>query len=180
MPTDGDPVTDTETPVDPPTHRRGAVAELPDGRLRLEFRRSWSDGPDAVWAALTEPELLARWFGTYEGERTPGGRGTLTMTQEAEPGGQAVRLAECDPPRHLVIEWPEQGWRVELAVVVESGRATLHFAQAFAAGTDVTDYALGWHWYLDKLDAVMGGHPDPGDWDTFLAATGPAYGRAAD
>jgi uncharacterized protein YndB with AHSA1/START domain len=173
-------VTDLQSPADPPIGRRGVVTELPDGRLRLEFRRSWSDGPDDVWAALTEPDRLARWFGTYEGERSPGGRGTLTMTHEAEPVGEPVHIVECDPPRRLVVEWAEQqGWRVELALAVESGRTTLHFVQVFAAGTDVADFALGWHWYLDKLDAVTGGRPDPGPWDAFLAAAGPGYGRAA-
>ena len=165
-------------PQDVPTGRRGVVTEEPDGRLRLEFRRSWPDGPDAVWAALTEPERLPRWFGTYQGERSPGGRGTLTMTHEAEPVGEQVRIAECDPPRRLVVEWTAQeGWRVELALTVESGRTTLHFVQHFAAGTDVADFALGWHWYLDKLDAEVGGRPAPPDWDTFLADAGREYGR---
>ncbi len=171
--------TPTETPTDPPTGRRGVVTELPDGRLRLEFRRSWPDGPDDVWAALTEPDRLARWFGTYEGERAPGARGTLTMTHEAEPVGEPVVIAECDPPRRLVVEWTEQqDWRVELALVVESGRTTLHFVQVFAAGTDVTDFAMGWHWYLDRFDAEAGGPAAPGDWDTFLARHGAGYGRA--
>ncbi len=171
-------MTEQQTPADPPISRRGVVTELPDGRLRLEFRRSWPDGPDEIWAALTEPDRLGRWFGTYEGDRAPGARGTLTMTHEAEPVGEAVRIAECDPPRRLVVEWAEQqDWRIELALAVESGRTTLHFVQVFAAGTDVTDFALGWHWYLDKLDAEAGGRPGPGDWDTFLAATGPDYGR---
>ena len=171
-------MTEQQTPADPPTGRRGVVTELPDGRLRLEFRRSWADGPDEVWAALTEPDRLARWFGTYEGDREPGALGTLTMTHEAEPVGEDVRIAECDPPRRLVVEWVGQAdWRVELVLVVESGRTTLHFVQVFTAGTDVTDFALGWHWYLDKLDAEAGGRPAPGDWETFLAATGPDYGR---
>ena len=173
-------MTDQQTPAAAPTDRRGAVSTLPDGRQRLEFRRSWPDGPDEVWAALTEADRLPRWIGTYEGKRSPGARGTLTMTHEAEPAGEAVRIAECDPPRRLVVEWAEQqDWRVELALVVESGRTTLHFVQVFAAGTDVTDFALGWHWYLDKFDAVVGGRPDPGNWDAFLAATGSEYGRAA-
>ncbi|MGR7024323.1 SRPBCC domain-containing protein [Geodermatophilus sp. URMC 62] len=172
-------MTDRTTPADPPTHRSGVVTELPDGRRRLEFRRSWPDGPDDVWAALTEPDRLARWFGTYEGERTPGGRGTLTMTHEAEPAGEEVRIAECDPPRRLVVEWVDQAdWRVELVLTVESGRTTLHVVQVFAAGTDVVDVALGWHWYLDMFDAEVGGRPAPADWDSFLAATGPDYGRA--
>ncbi len=171
-------MTDLQTPADPPTSRRGVVTDLPDGRRRLEFRRSWPDGPDEVWAALTEPERLARWFGTYEGERAPGAQGTLTMTHEDQPVGEAVRIAECDPPRRLVLEWAETtDWRVEVALAVESGRTTLHFVQVFAAGTDVTDFALGWHWYLDKFDTEVSGRPAPGDWDSFLAGHGPDYGR---
>ncbi|SDC19842.1 Uncharacterized conserved protein YndB, AHSA1/START domain [Geodermatophilus telluris] len=166
-------------PRDVPTDRRGVVTEEPDGRLRLEFRRAWGQGPDEVWAALTEPGRLARWIGSYDGERAPGGSGTFTMTHEAEPAAEALRIVECDPPRRLVVEWPDQeGWRVEVAVTVESGRSTLHLVQRFAAGTDVTDVALGWHWYLDKLDAEVGGRPAPAGWDAFLAETGPAYGRA--
>ncbi len=174
-----DRTTPADAPASAPTDRRGVVVELPDGRRRLEFRRSWPDGPDDVWAALTEPDRLVRWFGTFDGERAPGGRGTLTMTHEAEPVGEAVRIAECDPPRRLVVEWIDQAdWRVELALAVVSGRTTLHFVQVFAAGTDVVDFALGWHWYLDKFDAEVGGRPVPADWDAFLAATGPDYGRA--
>ncbi len=161
--------------------RRGVVTTEDDGRQRLEFRRSWPDGPDEVWAALTGPDRLPRWIGTYEGERAPGGRGSFTMTHESEPASEEVTIVECDPPRRLVVEWVQagaEGWRVELDLTVESGRTTLHFVQVFPAGTDVADFALGWHWYLDKLDAEVGGRPVPPDWDAFLAATGPDYGRA--
>ena len=33
----------------------------------------------------------------------------------------------------------------------------------------------GWHWYLDKLDAEVGGGPGPADWDAFFAEVGPGY-----
>jgi hypothetical protein len=35
--------------------------------------------------------------------------------------------------------------------------------------------AMGWHWYLDKLDAEVSGRPQPAEWDAFLAEVGPAY-----
>ncbi|WP_232796832.1 SRPBCC family protein [Blastococcus atacamensis] len=65
--------------------RRGTVTTEPDGRQRLEFRRSWPDPIDGVWSALTEPDRLVRWIGTFEGERRGGVTGTLTMTHEQEP-----------------------------------------------------------------------------------------------
>ena len=54
-----------------PRDPRGVVTTEDDGRQRLEFRRSWPDPIEDVWPALTEPDRLARWIGTYEGERGP-------------------------------------------------------------------------------------------------------------
>ncbi|TFV67755.1 UNVERIFIED_ORG: SRPBCC family protein [Bacillus sp. AZ43] len=161
--------------------RRGTVTVEDDGRQRLEFRRSWPDAIDDVWAALTEPDRLARWIGTFEGTRAPGATGTFTMTHEEEPVGEEMTILECDPPRRLVVQWAQQQdgvtWRVDLDLWTEGGRTHLRFTQLFPAGADVTDFAMGWHWYLDKLGAEVDGAPVPGSWDAFLAENGAAYGR---
>ena len=160
--------------------RRGVVTREDDGRQRLEFHRSWPDPIEDVWSALTEPDRLARWIGDYDGERAPGGSGTFTMTHEEEPVGEPVTVVECDPPRRLVVEWVQQdadAWRVDLDLWSEDGGTVLRFVQVFPADADVTDFAMGWHWYLDKLDAEVGHRPVPANWDDFLAEAGPAYGR---
>ena len=157
----------------------GVVSEVTDG-VRLQFRRSWPRPVEDVWAALTEPDRMARWLGTYAGVRGVGGTGTFTMTQEEQPVGQPLRIVECDPPRRLVVEWPsEETWRVEVELAAEDGGTVLLFTQRFASGTEVGDLALGWHWYLDKLAAEVTGTPQPAGWEEFLAATGRAYGRPA-
>ena len=159
--------------------RRGAVTTEDDGRLRLEYRRSWPDPIEEVWAALTEPERLARWIGRYEGPRGAGATGTFVMTQEeGDQSGQGITILECEPPRRLVVEWEPSDyghWRVELDLRAEGDRTVLRFVQHFPAGTDVTDMALGWHWYLDKVGAEIDGGAGPADWDAFVAETGPAY-----
>jgi uncharacterized protein YndB with AHSA1/START domain len=161
--------------------RRGVVTTEDDGRQRLEFRRSWPDPIEDVWAALTEPDRLARWIGIYEGDRGSGGTGTFTMTQEeGDHAGSPTRIVECDPPRRLVIEWVQEqadNWQVDLDLWAEDGRTVLRFVQFFPAGADVVDMALGWHWYLDKLSAEIDGGTPPTDWDAFVAETGAAYGR---
>ena len=157
--------------------RTGEVDVLAEG-VRLRFRRRWPVPVDDVWAALTEPDRLARWIGTYDGRREPGGAGVFTMTHEDEVVGEPLRVVACAAPVRLVVEWDtEGGWRVELDLEQDGPDAVLTFTQLFAPGTDVVDYALGWHWYLDKLDAEVTGGPPPPAWDAFLAATGPAYGR---
>ena len=157
--------------------RLGEVTEVADG-VQVRFRRSWPDPIEDVWSALTEPDRTARWFGSYDGERRVGGAGTLTMTHEEGSTGEPMRIDECDPPHRLVVRWEsEQAWRIELDLAEEQGRTVLVFTQVFPAGTDAGDYVLGWHWYLDKLGAEVTGAPGPGAWETFLAATAPAYGR---
>jgi uncharacterized protein YndB with AHSA1/START domain len=161
--------------------RRGVVTPEPDGRQRLEFRRSWPDPIEDVWTALTEPDRLARWIGTYDGERVVGGTGTFTMTHEKEQGGgEPMRIVECDPPQRLVVQWVgQEDWRLEVALARDDDRTVLTFRQWFAADADVRDFAGGWHWYLDKFDAEVSGRPDPGEWDAFWAEVGPGYGAAS-
>ena len=160
--------------------RRGVVTTEDDGRQRLEFRRSWPDPIEDVWAALTEPDRLPRWIGVYEGERKAGATGTFAMTHEqADAVGQPTTILECDPPTRLVVEWVQEGtenWRVDLDLWVENGRTVLRFVQLFPAGAEVTDMALGWHWYLDKLDAEVGGREQPTvPWEAFVDEVGPGY-----
>jgi hypothetical protein len=76
------------------------------------------------------------------------------------------------------VQQDADAWRIDLDLWVEDGRTVLRFVQVFPAGADVTDFALGWHWYLEKFGAEVGDRPQPGDWDAFLAEVGPAYGRA--
>ncbi|TFV52034.1 SRPBCC family protein [Blastococcus sp. TF02A_35] len=158
--------------------RRGVVTDEPDGRRRLEFRRSWPDPIEDVWSALTEPDRLVRWIGTFDGERRVGATGTFTMTHEAEPVGEPMTIEVCEPPHRLVVLWPQadgEPWRVDLELREAGDRTVLRFLQHFPPGTDVTDYAGGWHWYLDKFDSVVGGRAAPADWDAFWAEVGPGY-----
>jgi len=93
--------------------------------------------------------------------------------------GEPMRIVVCDAPARLDVEWAtEAGWRVELDLGRDGGETVLTSTQVFAPGTDVVDHALGWHWYLDELDAEVGGRPEPGPWEVFLAETGSTYGRA--
>jgi uncharacterized protein YndB with AHSA1/START domain len=159
--------------------RRGVVTTEDDGRQRVEFRRSWPDPIEDVWAALTEPERLARWIGVYEGERRPGGTGTFDMTgEEGDHAGQPTTIVECEPPRRLVVEWPQPDasvMRVDLDLWQEDGRTVLRFVQFFPADAGAVDWAMGWHWYLDRLGAEIDGSTPPTDWDAFLAEVGPGY-----
>jgi uncharacterized protein YndB with AHSA1/START domain len=162
--------------TDSPDDRRGVVTPEPGGGRRLVFRRSWPDPIEDVWSALTEPGRTTRWIGRYTGPSGSGAQGVFTMTAEAEAFEAPMTIVECDPPRRLVLQWTEpMWWRVELDLTVEDGRTVLVFTQVLPTDEGVADVAMGWHWYLDRLDAELTGRPQPGEWDDFVAEVGPGY-----
>ena len=158
--------------------RYGNVEPEEGGVTRLEFRRTWPDDSDDVWAALTDPVRTERWIGRYEGERAPGATGQFAMTHEGEGPPQSVTIVECTECHRLVLHFPGTDWRIELDLVSQRGGTTLIFVQRLAEAAGVPDIATGWHWYLDKLDAELSGTEPPTDWDAFVAEVGPHYGYA--
>jgi len=162
-----------------PEQRRGEIGTDPDGRRRLVFRRSWPDPAADVWAALTEPERSERWIGRYDGPTGAGAEGTFTMTAEEGSPTEQVQIVECEPPRRLVLQWlAGMAWRVEVDLREDGGTTTLTFTQVLTGDVPPADIASGWHWYLDRLDAVLTGAEVPADWDAFYAAVGPGYAAA--
>ena len=162
--------------TDSPDDRRGVVTPEPDGGRRLVFRRSWPDPIDDVWSALTDNERTVNWIGTYAGDRGSGAQGMFTMTHEEGSDGMPMTIVECEPPRRLVLQWPEPlSWRVELDLTEADGRTVLVFTQVLPSVDGLGDIATGWHWYLDGLDAELTGGPRPPEWDVFVAEVGQAY-----
>jgi uncharacterized protein YndB with AHSA1/START domain len=61
---------------------------------------------DKVWAALTEPDLIAEWFGdTCEFDATPGGTGVFGWK---EHGQFRVVVERVDRPKTLVYRWARE------------------------------------------------------------------------
>ncbi|MFP5072381.1 SRPBCC family protein [Pseudonocardia nantongensis] len=164
----------------------GAVVRRPDGRSELAFRREFPDRVDDVWAAVTDPDRCARWFGRWTGDARPGGTVMLTMTSAEDGGGppEAVRIVDCVPPHRLAVTIgvPDAGppWEITAELAADrdapGGGTVLEFRQVLADGFSPADAGPGWHWYLDRLAAVLSGGPMPG-WEATLAATGPLYPR---
>lgn len=164
----------------------GTVVRGPDGRDELVFRRTYPDPVDEVWAAVTDPDRCARWFGRWTGDARPGGTVALTITSEEDGGGapETVRIVDCVPPRRLqvTLDGPDGSPPWELTVELSphgdgTGAGTvLEFHQLLADGFSPADTGPGWHWYLDRLGAVLAGGPLP-DWEAHLAATAGHYPR---
>jgi len=153
----------------------GQVLRDEDG-MRLEFVRSYGDPVDDVWSALTESDRLARWFGTWSGDPATGSV-ELLMVEDEGAAPQTVAILECRPPTRLVVDLPSPDgtWRLSVSLRADAGRTTLVFTQRLAQPYDASDIGPGWHYYLDRLGAVVAGTAVPEVWDDYYPALQDAY-----
>lgn len=73
--------------------------DCPDGStlVTLQYQRVVVCSLGEVWTALTDPESLSRWYGTYTGDPTTGWI-RLTMTDQHDTNTTDVRVVKCTPP----------------------------------------------------------------------------------
>ena len=126
--------------------------------------------PAKIWAAITEPELMLRWWGPdagptlgVEADVRPGGRFSIKFRllngDEHNPTGV---YREVVPDRKLVFtwEWPEMPERESLVTFL---------LEPFDGGTELTliheqlpdeaareSHEQGWNGLLDKLLVFLG------------------------
>lgn len=153
----------------------GQVLRTDDG-LRLQFVRTFDAPVEQVWAALTDPERTARWFGRWHGDPA-GGTVQVVMTAEDDQTPQTVRILECAPPTRLVLEVPSPDgtWPLSATLREVEGRTELVFVHVMAEPYDASGIGPGWQYYLDRLGAVVTGEPVPEDFGAYDPAPQGAY-----
>jgi uncharacterized protein YndB with AHSA1/START domain len=73
------------------------------GVVRIEDR--YDTDIEDLWAAMTDPARLARWYGQVEGDLRPGGQFRLYI--EASDIESTGRVDACEPPRRLQLSTRE-------------------------------------------------------------------------
>lgn len=138
-------------------------------RPSLTLIRRLNAAPARVYAAWTQPDQLARWFGpdagpvlTAEVDARPGGRfRILFRTLDGEQHDVRGTYQAVEPNRRLVFTWhwvstPERESlvTVELRPIGDGTELTLTHAQFFdEAARD--GHQRGWTGTLDKLAALF-------------------------
>ena len=67
-----------------PYSKYGSVISLEDGHQYVKFVRHLPYSVETVWAALTEPEQLAHWFGGLVLEPRVGGKFEIWFSESCE------------------------------------------------------------------------------------------------
>lgn len=147
--------------------------ETRDGQDVLVLTRDFRAGIEDVWAAVSDPERMRRWIGTWSGDPAAGSI-AFRMTAEGDDVPEEVYDIEtCEPPGRFAVRsreaapFSEDGsgervhWALRVDLVEKDGVTTLTFVQALADGPlgpdMVASVGPGWEYYLDRLVAAMDG-----------------------
>jgi uncharacterized protein YndB with AHSA1/START domain len=133
-------------------------------RLTLFVTRTFPAPIEDVWAAVTDPERMARWLGTWHGDPTTG-QVKFRMGFEGEGAGEEdMAIRECDPPRVLKVtsNVGPYVWYLDVELSEADGLTTLAFSQPDVDHEDSLSVGPGWEYYLDRLVAVETGGELPG------------------
>jgi uncharacterized protein YndB with AHSA1/START domain len=146
----------------------------------LTFKRRLQHPIEAVWAAITDPEQRANWFGITMIDGRLGG--TIETTAQGPPVPSAQRpvrgrILVWDPPRIFEHEWNQV--LVEKSVVryeleAEGDATILTFTHQGLSLSNAKGYVSGTHAFLDRLDAQLNGIDLP-DWKRRYAEVQQAY-----
>lgn len=156
------------------TSARGRVVRDDDG-ARLELVGAYAHPVGEVWAALTEPDRLARWIGTVTGDPATGAV-ELVMTEEGA-AGERVAVVACEPPHRLVVDMgsPDGPWRLSLVLTARGSATELVLEQRLAEPYDATGIGPGWQYYLDRLGDALDHRPPTTAWADYHPALAAAY-----
>ncbi len=161
------------------------MSQKPTGRIEcadpapmLIYERHFPSPIEVVWAALTESERTARWFGSWSG--TPGVGSNVLVTWTAEEGAPAeeMTIVACEPPRLLTLSaGPDKEFPYLTTVELweEEGGVRLEFRQPMWGDANPAMLGTGWEFYLDRLADTLAGEEELPAWDERYSAMQPHY-----
>lgn len=122
----------------------------------VEFDRVYDTGIDDLWAAITSPHRLVRWFAPVRGDLVEGGEYEILFDEDDPDQRTWGRIVRCDPPHELVIGWESPGdpapSRVDVALVAEGPRTRLRLIHSGLTHAQDVGHAAGWEVYIRQLE----------------------------
>ncbi|MDX1383396.1 MAG: SRPBCC family protein [Thermoanaerobaculia bacterium] len=127
-----------------------------DDEYALLLERTYPVPVERVWAALVEPEKLARWLAPVRHDGRVGGAFRIDFGSE-QAGGEILAY---DPPRELAFEWregDEDASVVRFELEASEGGTRLRLTHTRQTAEMAAGTGPGWHAHLVVLEVVLGG-----------------------
>ena len=139
------------------------------GIVRIEDR--YDTDIDDLWAAITDPDRLARWFGEVDGELSLGGEFRVHI---ADAGERIGRVEACDAPQRLLVTTTEtdesyrRGQAVppfdaarNITLTADGDQTTLVIEVKGMPLDKIAFFGAGWQIHAENLAAYLAGRePD--------------------
>jgi uncharacterized protein YndB with AHSA1/START domain len=126
------------------------------GIVRLEDR--FDTDVDDLWSALTEPDRLARWLGTVEGDLRQGGE---FHAHYLASGWEGTCLVDaCEPPRRILLRTSspdEPTGVVELTLTADGDQTVLVIEDRGLPLDQIAAYGAGNQVHVEDLAAYLAG-----------------------
>jgi uncharacterized protein YndB with AHSA1/START domain len=135
----------------------GSMRHIDDTRGAVRVEDVYDTDIADLWSAITEPDRLARWIATVEGELRVGGIVQTSFTSSWEGPG---RIDVCDPPNHLLVTM-EPGTDDEAvieATLTREGERTRLVVEERGLPLDVLyKHGAGWQAHIEDLGCYLAG-----------------------
>ncbi|MCC3296100.1 SRPBCC domain-containing protein [Arthrobacter sp. zg-Y411] len=154
----------------------GRVLRTGDQSYQLILTRGFPVPPADIWAALTESEQAAAWFGRWNAAPDHSGALDLQMLYEEGLPWSRVQVRDCVAPEllRLLVGDDEGVWDVEVRLQAAARGTRMEFIQHLADPAAAESYGPGWEYYLDRLKAALNGVPAP-EFGDYYPAQGPYF-----
>ncbi|MFJ7998181.1 SRPBCC family protein [Streptomyces sp. NPDC096310] len=130
-----------------------------DGRSALRMERRLPHPPQKVWAALTDPAALGRWFPSeVTVDLTPGGAMGFRFPGAA-PGdpGMTGTVTDVEEPRLFAFTWGTD--HLSWTVTPDGEGSLLTLVHTFGDRPGAASFASGWHLCVGALARFLDGAP---------------------
>jgi uncharacterized protein YndB with AHSA1/START domain len=160
------------------TRARTALAgsvRVVDGKAVVRMEDWFSTGVDDLWSALTDPQRLARWIATVEGDLRLGGEFWARFTSSCWEGPGRVDV--CDPPRRLRLTMsPGQDDQtvIEAELTADGDQTRLVVEERGLPIGAAAGRGAGWQAHVEDLGAYLAGR-ELADWRERWTELTPAY-----
>lgn len=151
----------------------GSMRQIDDKRGAVRVENVYDTDIADLWSAVTDPERLARWIATVEGDLRVGAdiHARFTSTWEGP-----IRIDECEAPHHLVVRL-DPGTDDETvieAVLTTRGDQTHLAVEERGLPLDVLDkHGAGWQAHIEDLARALDGKDSR--WRERWGELAPAY-----
>ena len=129
-----------------------------DGTATVRLEDRFATDVDDLWSALTEPERLARWLGTVEGDLRPGGEFRAHYFASGWEG--TCTIDACEPPRRVLLRTSspdEPNGVVEVTLTADGDQTILVIEDRGLPLDQIAAYGAGNQVHVEDLAAYLAG-----------------------